>query len=85
MGAQRPLVEAIIATGKPVVLVFQSGKPVTEPGLVASSSAVLQQFYAGETGGAALADIIFGIENPSGMYTPCLSSTPITPSPIHHK
>ena len=66
VGAMGPLVRAIIATGKPTIIVFQSGKPVTEPWISASAAAVVQQFYPGEQGGNALADVLFGDVNPSG-------------------
>ncbi|KAJ3778547.1 glycoside hydrolase superfamily [Lentinula raphanica] len=66
VGAQMPLVEAIVNTGKPTVVVFVSGKPVSEPWIQAHASAVVQQFYPGELGGLALPEIIFGAVNPSG-------------------
>jgi len=43
-----------------------SGKPVSEPWIQAHASAVVQQFYPGDLGGTALANIIFGAVNPSG-------------------
>jgi beta-glucosidase len=69
VGAMGPLVQAIIATGKPVVIVYQSGKPVTEPWISANAAAVVQQFYPGEQGGNALADVLFGDVNPSGKLS----------------
>lgn len=66
VGAMGPLVQAIIETGKPTVVVFQSGKPVTEPWISKKASALVQQFYPGEQGGNALADVLFGDVNPSG-------------------
>ncbi|KAK0451186.1 glycoside hydrolase family 3 protein [Desarmillaria tabescens] len=66
VGAQLKLVQAIKATGKPTIVVFVSGKPVTEPWIQAHADAVIQQFYPGELGGLAIAEIIFGAENPSG-------------------
>lgn len=66
VGAQAALVQAIIATGKPTVVVFQSGKPVTEAWISRNASALVQQFYPSEQGGAALADVLFGDHNPSG-------------------
>ena len=64
-----PLVKAIIATGKPTIVVFSSGKPVSEPWISNSSAALLQQFYPSEEGGNALADILYGKENPSGKLS----------------
>ncbi|PFH45933.1 glycoside hydrolase family 3 protein [Amanita thiersii Skay4041] len=66
VGAQLPLVQAIKATGKPTIVVLVSGKPVAEPWIQAHADAVLQQFYPGELGGIALAEVIFGDVNPSG-------------------
>ena len=84
MGAQFPLVQAIQATGTPTIVVFVSGKPVANPWIQESKShfdrllevsdlltdvdAVIQQFYPGELGGLAIAEIIFGAVNPSGGY-----------------
>ncbi|KZT23228.1 glycoside hydrolase family 3 protein [Neolentinus lepideus HHB14362 ss-1] len=66
VGAQLELVQAVQATGKPTVVVFVSGKPVAEPWIQAHADAVIQQFYPGELGGLALAEIIFGAVSPSG-------------------
>jgi len=66
VGAQLKLVQAVKAVGKPTVVVFVSGKPVAEPWIQAHADAVVQQFYPGELGGLALAEIIFGAVNPSG-------------------
>lgn len=69
VGAQAALVKAVIDTNKPTVVVFQSGKPVTEPWISRNASALLQQFYPGEQGGNALADVLFGDHNPSGKLS----------------
>jgi len=66
VGAQEALVRAIVATGKPTVVVLSSGKPVTAPWIYGHASAVVQQFYPSEMGGAALASVLFGDVNPSG-------------------
>lgn len=66
VGAQEPLVRAIVATGKPTVVVFSSGKPVTAPWISENAAALVQQFYPSEQGGAALAAVLFGDVNPSG-------------------
>lgn len=66
VGAQLKLVQAVQATGKPTIVVFVSGKPVAEPWIQANADAVVQQFYYGELGGLAIAEIIFGDANPSG-------------------
>ncbi|KAI0686420.1 glycoside hydrolase superfamily [Cytidiella melzeri] len=66
VGAQLDLVKAVKAAGKPTVVVLVSGKPVAEPWIQANADAVIQQFYPGELGGLALAEVIFGDVNPSG-------------------
>ncbi|KAJ7210628.1 glycoside hydrolase family 3 protein [Mycena haematopus] len=66
VGAQLDLVKAVKAAGKPTVVVFVSGKPVAEPWIQANADAVVQQFYPGELGGLAIAEVIFGAVNPSG-------------------
>ena len=75
VGGQSELVQAVVSegrrSGKKVVVVFVSGKPVTVPGvdLVGENGpgAVVQQFYQGELGGLALAEVLFGAVNPSGV------------------
>ncbi|KAG8932639.1 hypothetical protein FRC03_011255 [Tulasnella sp. 419] len=66
VGASLKLVQAVIATGKPTTVVFISGRPVSEPWIADHASAIVQQFYPGEMGGLALAEVIFGDVNPSG-------------------
>lgn len=69
-GVQRELVEALLATGKPVVLVLLTGRPYAINWALEGSGpkpgAVLQAFFPGEGGGLALADVITGLVNPSG-------------------
>lgn len=70
VGAQGQLVQEVVsameAKGGKSVVVFVSGKPVAEPWIQEHADAVLQQFYPGELGGTALAEVIFGAVNPSG-------------------
>ncbi|KAK2041324.1 glycosyl hydrolase family 3 N terminal domain-containing protein [Colletotrichum somersetense] len=68
-GAMGRLVKAIIDTGKPTVVVFSSGKPVTEPWISDEAGALVQMFYQGEEGGHALADVLYGDVNPSGKLS----------------
>lgn len=69
VGAMGPLVQAIIETGKPTIVVYSSGKPITEPWISENAAALVQQFYPGEQGGHALADILYGNVNPSGKLS----------------
>jgi beta-glucosidase len=69
VGAMGPLVQAVIETGKPTIVVYSSGKPVSEPWISENAAALVQQFYPGEQGGAGLADILFGDVSPSGKLS----------------
>ncbi|CZT46783.1 related to beta-glucosidase [Rhynchosporium secalis] len=69
VGAMPHLVKAIIETGKPTIVVFSSGKPITESWISSEASALVQQFYPSEEGGNALADVLFGTVNPSGKLS----------------
>ncbi|KAH7040285.1 glycoside hydrolase superfamily [Microdochium trichocladiopsis] len=69
VGAMGPLVRAVMDTGRPTVVVYSSGKPVTEPWISDRAAALVQQFYPSEQGGHALADVLFGDVNPSGKLS----------------
>jgi beta-glucosidase len=63
---QEKLVEALHATGKPVVMVNCSGSAIALPWEATNLPAILQAWYPGEEGGFAVAEILFGDVNPSG-------------------
>lgn len=65
-GNQLQFVKAIHATGTPVVLVVQSGRPVTLTWEQANIPAILEAWFPGEEGGYAVAETLFGENNPSG-------------------
>ncbi|PYG00998.1 beta-glucosidase [Georgenia satyanarayanai] len=65
-GVQRELVEAVLATGTPVVLVLLTGRPYVIDWALERCAAVVQSFFPGEAGGAALAGVLTGRVNPSG-------------------
>jgi beta-glucosidase len=65
-GYQEELLEALVATGKPVVLALSSGRPLSVNWAAKHVPAILEMWLAPEQGGAALADILFGDSNPSG-------------------
>jgi beta-glucosidase len=65
-GKQEALLHAVAAAGKPVVVVIVGGSAVTMSSWLDSAGAVLQAWYPGETGGTAVADVLFGDYNPAG-------------------
>ena len=65
-GVQEDLLEALAATGKPVVVVLMNGRPLAIPRTAKAASAILEAWWLGTESGNALADIIFGAYNPSG-------------------
>ncbi len=68
-GNQEQLLEAIVATGKPVVLVLQNGRPLTIGWAKDHVPAILEAWYPGEFGGRAIAETLFGLNNPAGRLT----------------
>lgn len=75
-GAQRELIQAIQATGTPVVLVVVNGKPFILDWEAAHIPAILVSWYPGEEGGNATADLLFGVRNPSGRLPLTWPSNP---------
>ena len=68
-GMQDELVEAMIATGKPIVTLLINGRPLTVNRLAEKANALLEGWYLGQEGGNAFADILFGKANPGGKLT----------------
>jgi beta-glucosidase len=64
--AQQQLLEAVAATGKPVIVVLMSGSAVALNWANEHANAVIEAWYPGELGGKAIADILNGTANPSG-------------------
>ena len=65
-GQQTAFLEALHATGRPVVLVSCSGSAIAMPWEAKNLPAIVQAWYPGQAGGAAVADVLFGNTNPAG-------------------
>lgn len=86
-GTQEQLLEAVVATGKPVVLVLENGRPLTIGWAKDHVPAILEAWYPGEYGGQAVAETLFGENNP-GVTSPSpfpalWASCRTTTAPIH--
>lgn len=68
-GNQEALLERVVATGKPVVLVIFSGRPLTLPWAFEHTPAVLQAWFPGVQAGPALSRILFGEDAPAGRLS----------------
>lgn len=66
---QQPLLEALVKTGKPVVLVLQNGRPLTLTWAQEHVPAILEAWYPAEFGGYAMAETLLGDHNPAGRLT----------------
>ena len=68
-GDQEKLLEAVAATGKPVVLVLFTGRPSEIPWAAGHVPAIVQAWFPGIEAGHAVADVLFGTVNPSAKLT----------------
>lgn len=68
-GRQLQLLQAIQATGKPVILVLINGRPLSVNWADKFVPAILEAWYPGSKGGIAIADVLFGDYNPGGKLT----------------
>lgn len=68
-GNQKQLMETIKALGKPVVLVLMNGRPLDLSWEDENMDAILEAWFPGTMGGAAIADVLYGAHNPSGKLT----------------
>ena len=66
---QRSLLEALLKTGKPVVLTLFTGRPLTLTGAQANVPAILNVWFGGSEAAYAIGDVLFGDVNPSGKLT----------------
>ncbi|WP_054955075.1 glycoside hydrolase family 3 N-terminal domain-containing protein [Paenibacillus dakarensis] len=68
-GVQLELMQAIHKLGKPIVVIYINGRPITESWIDEHAHAILEAWYPGQEGGHAIADILYGDVNPSGRLT----------------
>ena len=82
-GSQQRLIDALLATKKPVVVVLLTGRALAVPALAEQSGALVHAFFPGLEGGNALADVLFGDYNPGGKE-PITWPRSVGQLPIHH-
>ena len=82
-GKQLDFLKAIHATGTPVVLVLQAGRPLTITWENENIPAIIQAFPGGEIGAKAIADALFGNINPGGKLTMSFPKT-LGQIPVHY-
>ncbi len=68
-GRQEELAKAILATGKPVVILLINGRPLSINYLAENAPALIEGWYLGQETGHAVANVLFGRVNPSGKLT----------------
>lgn len=66
LGKQLELLQAVVKTGTPTVVLYIQGRPLNMNWAAANAGALLTAWYPGEQGGSAIADVLFGDYNPSG-------------------
>lgn len=66
LGRQQELLQAVVATGTPVVVVLIKGRPLNLNWMATHVPAILDAWYPGQEGGNAVADVLFGDYNPAG-------------------
>ncbi|HYV36610.1 MAG TPA: glycoside hydrolase family 3 N-terminal domain-containing protein [Gemmataceae bacterium] len=69
VGQQEDLVRALVATGKPTVMVLINGRPPAIAELAEQVPAILEGWYLGQECGTAVAEVLFGDVNPGGRLT----------------
>jgi beta-glucosidase len=66
MSSQNELVDAMLQTGKPVVALLVNGRPLAITDVAPRVPAIIESWYAGQEGGTAIGEVVFGDVNPGG-------------------
>jgi len=74
--AQQDLADAVVATGKPVVVLLRNGRALALQGGVRRADAILVTWFLGSQTGQAIADVLYGDANPSGRLPVSFPQTP---------
>jgi beta-glucosidase-like glycosyl hydrolase len=74
-GGQHALVDAVIATGTPTVVVLLNGRPFALGDLVGRAAAIVEAWFPGQDGAGAIVDVLFGDVNPGGRTTVSFAQT----------
>jgi len=82
-GNQQKLLKALLATGKPVVMVLHNGRPLTLPWEAENVPAIVEAWHLGTMHGPAVADVLFGDYNPGGKL-PVSFPRNVGQIPIHY-
>ena len=82
-GDQQRLLEAVVATGTPTVVVLMNGRPLDLRWASEHVPAILDVWYPGTRGGAGVANLLFGVANPAGKL-PFTWPRAVGHVPIHH-
>jgi beta-glucosidase len=82
-GNQMDLIRAVKSAGKPVIVVVLAGRPLTLQPILADADAILFAWHPGVMAGPAIADVLFGVESPSGKL-PVTFPRMVGQIPIYH-
>ena len=82
-GRQLDLIKALVATGKPVVVVLMNGRPLTINWVAENAPAILETWFAGTQAGNAIADVLFGDASPGGKL-PVTFPRAVGQSPLYY-